>query len=537
MNKRQAALTAVYACLFSACVTAGRRITFGGDVMLKNDQTYMDPLTAADFLLFLALAAAVYGALAFVFRRFERIRHACLGAGERKRPLRFACLCALALLLAWLPYILTVAPGNIYVDSLSSITQMLDHGHPTSNHHPMFYTLMVGVFLKIGTVLFGSVNIGVLLYSLFQTCVMIFCITCVLTLMYHKRISPVIIGLSMAYFMFMPFFPNYAMSMWKDALFSCMLLLLSLLIFWLMDREQVGVWWYAAYAVCGVGAMIFRNNGLYVFVGVSVITALLVRRRMMRFLAASLAALAVFLSASSLATRVWNIYDDSTVESLGIPLLQLGYTINHEGRFSEESEEYLFALMPEEVWNYAYRPCLVDPIKWNPLFDLEFLEETKGEFLRAWADGLVRNPGKYVTAYLLATHGFWKPCVQNLYGFMDVQMSGEELGLGFMDLFERIFGFSIMPVLKDYPIFMGSGTLLWLVLLGMALACGRRGDALTPYLPAMINWATVMVATPVAYSLRYVYVFALGLPLYLALPLMLGGAKKGEGKSEQSLDR
>ena len=125
-----------------------------------------------------------------------------------------------------------------------------------------------------------------------------------------------------------------------------------------------------------------------------------------------------------------------------------------------------------------------------------------------------------MNAYLLATHGFWKPCVQNLYGYMDVQMNDNPYGIGFMDLFKKLTGYSLMPILVDYPIIMGSGTLLWLCLAGMALLCMRRMDGAVMYLPAMLNWATVMVATPVAYSLRYVYIFAIGLPFFMALPLM-----------------
>ncbi|MBR5301223.1 MAG: hypothetical protein IKU38_00125 [Clostridia bacterium] len=520
MNRKQTALTALYACLFALCTAMGRRITFAGDVWLKNTENYIRPLAAGDILLFFVLAFAVGMAMMTAQKNSARILSACISKAPRKRPVRFAALCALALLLVWLPYILSVAPGNIYVDSLSSISQMLEHGHPTSNHHPMFYTLMIGVFLKIGNVVFGSANIGVLMYSLFQTAVMIFCIVCVLTLMYHKRISGWIIGASMAYFMFVPLFPNYAMSMWKDALFSCMLLCLSGVLYFLITGHTSSWLWYVCYGAAGLGAMIFRNNGLYVFVGVTALSLFAMRRHIMRFLCAAAAALMIFVSTTSLATRVWNIYSDY-VENVGIPLLQMGYTINHDGDFSEEEEEYLFRLMPEEVWNYAYRPCLVDGIKWNPQFDLAFLDETKGEFFKVWAGGLVKNPAEYVDAYLLATHGFWQPGVQNLYGFMDVQMNDNPYGIGFMDLFEKIFGFSLMPVLKDYPIFLGSGTLLWLVLLGMTAACAKKMKHTLPYMPAMLNWATVMIATPVAYSLRYVFVFALGLPLYLALPLLL----------------
>ena len=40
------------------------------------------------------------------------------------------------------------------------------------------------------------------------------------------------------------------------------------------------------------------------------------------------------------------------------------------------------------------------------------------------------------------------------------------------------------------------------------------------YIPPMVNWLTIIVATPVAFSLRYVYVFALGLPFYIIFPAL-----------------
>ncbi|MBF1013231.1 MAG: hypothetical protein HXK83_09355, partial [Lachnospiraceae bacterium] len=48
---------------------------------------------------------------------------------------------------------------------------------------------------------------------------------------------------------------------------------------------------------------------------------------------------------------------------------------------------------------------------------------------------------------------------------------------------------------------------------------GGKGDWII-YLPALGNVLTVLIATPVAFSLRYVYVFAIGLPLYVLLPFL-----------------
>ena len=522
MPKRQAAWTALFAALFSLCVTMGRRITFAGDVLLKNTENYIRPMAATDLVVFAAVFAVSWLALVPAQRLAAHgAKRMARRAGEKRRYVRFAAIASLCLLVGWLPYILTVAPGNIYLDSLESIGQMLEHGHPTSNHHPMFFTLLVGVFLKIGSVVFHSFNIGVLLFSLFQAVVMIFTIVCLLLMLYHKRVHKLVIAAALAYYMFMPYFPSYAMSMWKDVLYSCMLVLLSLLLMVLYERETADWKWFGCFFVVGVGTMMMRNNGIYVFAASAVLALFAMRRHAKRLIIAAAAALAVFVSLSSLATRVWNVHGDF-VENVGIPLQQLGYAVNHDGEFSEEDWEYLYELAPKDVWGYAYRPCLVDPIKWNPFFNMDLLTQNKGQFFGVWLRGLQDNPMEYIDAYLLATHGFWKPFVQNLYGYMDVQMNENDFGIEFMDLFEKIFGFSLMPVLRDYPVIMGSGTLLWLCLLGCVLVCMQRMGGSVVCLPALLNWATVMIATPVAYSLRYVYAFALGLPLYLLLPLLLG---------------
>lgn len=524
MSKGYLALTVLFSCLFSASITVGRRITFGGNVMLKNSETYIENLTPTDAVVFLIVAAVLEVMVLLIGRYVLPVLKNRNENKKSSRVIRFAAIMAAVILLVWLPHILTVAPGNVYIDSLESINQMLKHGHPTSSHHPIFYTLMLGVFMKIGTLAFGSVNIGIFLASIFQTLVLLACIVLVLAMLYRKGVNRILIAAAAAYFMFMPYFPNYGMSLWKDVLFSCMLLLLSMLLYALIEQEMSKKLWMLCYMVIGVGCMAFRNNGLYVFAGTSVLCAVLLRRYAKQLLLSAAAAMVIFCSLTSLATWAWNIHGDF-VENLGIPLQQLGYTINNEGDFSEEDRAYLYELMPEQVWNYAYRPCLVDPIKWNPQFNKDMLLETKGQFFSVWFRGLMRNPGKYIQAYLLATHGFWKPGVQNLYGYMDVQMNENSYGIGFMDLFEKLFGFSIMPILMDYPIIMGSGTLLWLVLLGTTLACMYGSRNVAPYLPALLNWATVMIATPVAFSLRYVYVFALGLPFYLGLPLLISRGK------------
>ncbi|MBF1019248.1 MAG: hypothetical protein HXK90_07270, partial [Lachnospiraceae bacterium] len=135
--------------------------------------------------------------------------------------------------------------------------------------------------------------------------------------------------------------------------------------------------------------------------------------------------------------------------------------------------------------------------------------------------------------------------------YVDLYITENDLGLHQTDLIQKLFGSTIRPLLKKRMIWIGSGTLLWMTLGGMLLSIlyregsgskitgskisgregsgskisGREGEKAGGgdwiiYLPALGNVLTVLIATPVAFSLRYVYVFAIGLPLYVLLPFL-----------------
>lgn len=514
----QNALTCAFSGLFSLSVTVGRHIVFSGDVLDKQTLTYMTPMRIGDVIWFISIFIVVMVGTKLAEKGIEKVRQVQkLRERNARQFVLFALTCLLA---AWLPYVLTIAPGNVHSDSLASIEQVIAFGHPTNNHHPMFYTLFVGLLSKISIKIWGSATMGVLIYSILQMAVMLFCIVSALTCMYMRKVPAFAVGTALLFYMLVPLFPNYAVTMWKDPIYSGMLLLLSVLLYDLVEREVLKRAWAIWFGLIGLSAMIFRNNGFYVVIGTIVLGGLLVKRHTKKIVVSGLVALVMFFGLTKAATLRWNIQSDF-VENIGIPLQQLGYTLTNEGEFSAEDREYLYKLMPEETWNYAYRPCLVDPIKWNPQFNYYFLIDTKPEFFMVWLRGLIHNPVDYIKAYLMATYGFWMPGVQNEYGYMNVFIQENRFGIERMDLFEKLTGFSILPFLEKWIVYIGCGTMLWMCLFACVLAMKRNWRACVIYLPVLLNWGTIMIATPTAFSLRYAFIFALGLPVYMSIPLML----------------
>lgn len=68
------------------------------------------------------------------------------------------------LAVCWLPYCIALSPGSINYDTTGQIVQfvsLLENGdYPLSDHHPVFDTLVFGVFFCIGDALVGDMRAG-----------------------------------------------------------------------------------------------------------------------------------------------------------------------------------------------------------------------------------------------------------------------------------------------------------------------------------------------------------------------------------------
>ena len=73
---------------------------------------------------------------------------------------------------------------------------------------------------------------------------------------------------------------------------------------------------------------------------------------------------------------------------------------------------------------------------------------------------------------------------------------------------------------------IGSGTLLWCFLICLYLCVMQSERTWLILLPAFANWLVILIATPVAFSLRYVYIYALSLPLAFCLPFLMARFQK-----------
>lgn len=586
----------LYAVVLGFSVAAGRNIVFGDDVSLSYTENYMKPFGITSLLIFVAVSAASFAGIQVMLRFYDRLRllfvYPAQGKSQQEIPQqeipqkktpqsgspllvdlqqavpqpkdgvfgkrRGFLLVLLLLLVSWLPYLLSFAPGSVLDDSLASITPWTN-GTPLTNHHPVVYSLLVGGFVYLSKILPLSLNAAVFLYSLVQSVCLAGTLAALFYRLQRAGARRWVLAAGIAYAMIVPYFPAYAMILWKDPLYSCALLWLSMLLFDAV-RKEGGLpdrAWQVKWFLALLGTAFLRNNGAFCLLFMA--AALLLSGQRKQFFCTACMTVIVALLFFTVQHTVYplcHIADTEYTEKIGIPLQQLAATVAYKGKMGEEEREFLFKIMPEQEWKARYAPCLADKIKWTDGANMEYISQNKRSFWKVWGALLLKNPAIYLRAYGMDTFGFWAPGVQNRYGYVDLYITENDLGLHQTDLVQKLFGRTIRPLLKKRMIWIGSGTLLWMTLGGMLLSIlcrkstsrkstsrkisgskisgregsgskisGREGEKAGGggwiiYLPALGNALTVFIATPVAFSLRYVYVFAIGLPLYVLLPFL-----------------
>lgn len=586
----------LYAVVLGFSVAAGRNIVFGDDVSLSYTENYMKPFGITSLLIFVAVSAASFAGIQVMLRFYDRLRllfvYPAQGKSQQEIPQqeipqkktpqsgspllvdlqqavpqpkdgvfgkrRGFLLVLLLLLVSWLPYLLSFAPGSVLDDSLASITPWTN-GTPLTNHHPVVYSLLVGGFVYLSKILPLSLNAAVFLYSLVQSVCLAGTLAALFYRLQRAGARRWVLAAGIAYAMIVPYFPAYAMILWKDPLYSCALLWLSMLLFDAVRKEGglSGRAWQVKWSLALLGTAFLRNNGAFCLLFMA--AALLLSGQRKQFFCTACMTVIVALLFFTVQHTVYplcHIADTEYTEKIGIPLQQLAATVAYKGKMGEEEREFLFKIMPEQEWKARYAPCLADKIKWTDGANMEYISQNKRSFWKVWGALLLKNPAIYLRAYGMDTFGFWAPGVQNRYGYVDLYITENDLGLHQTDLVQKLFGRTIRPLLKKRMIWIGSGTLLWMTLGGMLLSIlcrkstsrkstsrkisgskisgregsgskisGREGEKAGGggwiiYLPALGNALTVFIATPVAFSLRYVYVFAIGLPLYVLLPFL-----------------
>lgn len=514
--------------IFAMTVFLDSILSFSGYIYSQLDEIYFSKIGIGNVLLLIGTWIVSFLFVSILEKLLPKIEKTLKNKKERKtKKIKIFFVVTLVLLIFWLPYILSYFPGGIYADTATTIDQALGNVD-FNNHNPILYALIMRVFLKIG-MRFQSLQLGIELFTLFQIIIMAITIAYFIYWLYKKGVSTKYLLLFTIFFSICRLIPMYAISLWKDTPFC--IALFWYIIFIAETIYQNGkniekISGVITYIILILLVAFLRNNGIYIIVPTTFFILIIYRKNITKSLKkfVVMSILVIFLTLY-IQGPVYKKYGMSTefVENLGVPLQQICYVVAKEGNLTEKQKDFINQLCPIEIIEERYAPCIVDRIKWDKNFSDEFLENNKGEFLKVWFGIFLQNPFSYVKAYLLNTIGFWDVKQATMDGYVNPEMWGgneEFSGAKQTDYIQKITGKSIRNILK--PSTAISPVIYLFILLFSALITiyKKRYKNLLIYLPAFLTWVTIMIAVPLAFSLRYVYILLLMVPFSIVIPFL-----------------
>lgn len=96
--------------------------------------------------------------------------------------------------------------------------------------------------------------------------------------------------------------------------------------------------------------------------------------------------------------------------------------------------------------------------------------------------------------------------------------------------FENVLGYPMQEKIVEKYDYISTGLLVWILLFDIVFCWMRKKSVyIIPLLVMAGNWLTLMVATPTAFGVRYIYLLVIGLPLVLLYPWLLNRDPQGKG--------
>lgn len=525
---------AVFAAALSGSFVLGCQIHPDGDMytgrMLEN---YMDLPSWKDLaawaVMTVILTAFLERAVYFLERKAAaaRLRYV-YGAGSKKMWI----FSSVAVFLAWVPYLLVYYPGFIFGDSLSSIGQALGQ-IPLNNHHPVFYTLFLKLCLLAGRAV-KDLTFGCAVYTMIQMLYLALCIGYQISWLGQKGVPVWGCAMVTGFYGCVPFFAQNSIAMWKDPIFSATLMVWTILLCDVVlsggRMAQERKFFYTGHVLCLAVLCLSRNNGFYIGLlleGVLLAYWLCSRKQQAAAVWKKMLVRTgcVLLAAGILTGPVYQKLGivSEPVESLGIFLNQMARVAAYDGDMDEEDRAYMDSLLPLENYADAYRPCVVDLLKWDQAFSQEFLNSHLSGFRKTYLSLLVKNPYCYVQAWALNTYGYWA------LNHWELNRDENNIRKGNLDDINRWENYGITPhsllnseffdwkdVFKVTDCVPAIPILTWLVFFLALLSVQKRKPAFLLMLaPSLGLIFTLFAATPYAYWQRY------GLALYDLIPVYL----------------
>ena len=443
------------------------------------------------------------------------------------------------LILLYLPWYLYCFPGNLTQDSADQLDDAITVD-AIRDHHSAFLTLMMRIVIVPIRALTGSLQLGTGAVSLLQMLIVTFVFALAYEWLRQYLPGRILRGLAFLCYAAYPIHYFYAVTMWKDILFSVGFLAFLLCIddaasdedvFFGSRRKMILL------TVLLVLLPLMRHNGI----SIVVITAfcLLLRfpahRKQLLLIFGGFVLLFGFWKLIALPAMNVTKITSSHVFSVLEQQMARAMNVHHEELSEEEMTEFTTYFDIGDLWS-RYNPILSDSVKKH--FREELFEEDPKGFFALWLKLGRRYPVDYIEAFLANNYGYWFPGTHSgfiAYGIEDKGLIEDVHSAPAFELPGKINSrvltfFDEEQYLKTplLPLLFSRGACFWLwVFCGCYCLYNNRRKFIL-FIPGFSLWLGILIS-PVYNEYRYVY------GLFAALPLLLASSLSGSDKTNKEM--
>lgn len=510
--------TVLFSILFSLFFTIGN---IGDSNIVIKDVVFM----IISFFGFYFLTKRL---LLFLCNLFEKV--SIFENNKKIKATKFILISTLIGLLCFLPYFLRFFPGIMTPDSFNQMWQ-IEGLLPYSNHHPWVHTMLIKMLYSFGYFITKSKNVGIAFYTVFQMIFVAFSFSYTIYILYKNNINKKLVLLVWLFFFLMPFNAIYSVTIWKDIIFSCSILLFSMFIWdqyynnykWSLTRK---IW----FCILSIAVCLFRSNGLIAYLIFLIVLFVFYRDSFKKIKYSIIISLVIVLIVKSLIMPLYKVKSPDFVESLSIPIQQVAYVIKTDGDISNnELKEIKKIASVKRIENdkYSERTFHVSDSTKNNIRANDknhYLEKNKLKFLKVWATIGLKNPEKYIQAYVDQTSGYWYYNYGKYWVYRNKMKPGNNANHFKIEFYQdSLTSKTISNVIDNllsatsfvYYKVWSPAMSFYVILFSLYLSIYRKKNVL-PYILSISILITLLIATPVSCEFRYAYaLFICFMPLFL----------------------
>lgn len=333
---------------------------------------------------------------------------------------------SLVMFALWGIYTIALFPGSMNWDTYYQISQWypgnpvwaipwIDSGSVVdarfSDHHPLFDTLLYGLFAVPSDFIFGTWNWGVFAFVVLQSAFTATVLT--VSAAYLRKVKAPLLASAIAYCFYcvMPFFPFSASTMLKDALFSPLFVIYVLMMSEMArtkgsfpGRRKRDI---VAFVAIGLLVALTKKPGFYIVLATCVVLLLVYRGARRAILAQLLTVVLVMAVALPLVVfPLIGVIPGGKQEMLG-PLFQqtARFVVQHPDEISAEERDAIDDVVAFEGLDDRYDSFYSDPVKFSYRYDTCTSEELT-EYISVWLSQGLRHPETYVEASLTTSASY-----------------------------------------------------------------------------------------------------------------------------------